>query len=321
MDGDLYDILLGAAPTDPQKQATVAKQLRRRRSFGELGALTGDRVLQPFGQGLGKQADQYAEQIQQTRQMDTDNAQTKSYQDAQLGHMKNTLAETHRKNTLDHIYQMLMAQAAMEKAEKTGAPKIPKLRQGDIKDLQDQSQIIGEFRELEGFIKKGGGFGAHKIFENADGSGGVPIPGSRALTNTMARYGLGSEEDKAAFAAKQRFDRLYTLAARNNLFGATLTPNEMKAWTDANPDIRQSDEQIAKALPILGKVITNRLQRKVAGLTRENYDEGAIAEYADLQGLGLENPAASSGPAFSGVEAPAQVKRVRVDQFGNPIGN
>ncbi len=310
MDGDLYETLIGAAPTTPQKQKAVANQLRRRRSFGELGALTGDRVLQPFGQGMSKQADQYAENIQDTRQHDIDDAQTKAYQTGQLGHMKQVERLTERGQTLDHIYQMMMAQAAMEKAEKTGAPKISKLRQGDIKDLQDQSQTIGEFKGLEDFIAGGGKFGAHEV-------GGVPIPGSRVLTNTMARYGLGSEEDKTAFAQKQKFDRLYTLAARNNLFGATLTPNEMKAWTDANPDVRQSDEQIAKALPILRKVITNRMQRKVAGLTRENYDEGAIGEYANLEGLGLENPAAGQGPTA----APPAVKRIKVDQFGKPIGN
>lgn len=311
MDGELYEALLGAAPTDVKKQKAVADQLRRRRSFGELGSLTGDRVLQPFGQGMSKQADQYADQLQTTRQHDIDDAQTKAYQTGQLGHMKAIEGLTKRGQTLDHIYQMMMAQAAMEKAEKTGAPKIPKLRQGDIKDLQDQSQTIGEFKGLEDFISGGGGFGAHEV-------AGVPIPGSRGLTNTLARFGLGSKENKEAFAAKQKFDRLYTLAARNNLFGATLTPNEMTAWKDANPDIRQTDEQIAKALPILRKVITNRMQRKVAGLTRENYDSGAIGEYADLEGLGLENPALATGG--SPAAGPSQ-KRVKVDQFGNPIGN
>lgn len=311
MDGDLYSYLLGAAPSTPEQQAAVARQLRRRRSFGELGALTGDRVLQPFGQGLSRQADQYAEQMQDTRQRDTDNAQTKAYQEGQLGHMKNVLAETRRGNTLDHVYQMLMAQAAMEKADKTGSPKISKLRQGDIKDLQDMAQEVGEFQELEGFIKGGGGFGAHEV-------AGMPIPGSRALTNTMARFGFGSEENKSAFAAKQKFDRLYTLGARNRLFGATLTPNEMQAWNDANPQTRQTDEQIVKALPILRKVFSNRLQNKVAGLTRENYDAGAIAEYADLQNLGLENRAIAD-PGQAAVETTPKVKRVRVDQFGNPL--
>lgn len=319
MDGDLYSYLIGEASSTPMKQAAIASQLRRRRSFGELGALTGDRVLQPFGQEMAKGSDAHAEALQTNRQMDADNAQTKSYQDAQIQHFKNTLGETHRKNTLDHIYQMLMAQAAMEKSERTGSPKIPKLRQGDIKDLQDMAQEVGEFQELEGFIKGGGGFGAHKIFEKEDGSGGVPIPGSRALTNTMARFGFGSEEDKAAFAAKQKFDRLYTLGARNRLFGATLTPNEMQAWNDANPQTRQTDEQIAKALPILRKVFSRRLQNKVAGLTRENYDSGAIAEYADLENLGLENRVTSESGGHNPV-APA-VKRVKVDQFGKPIGN
>jgi hypothetical protein len=72
---DLYSFLIGSAPTDPQKQKTVADQLRRRRSFGELGALTGDRVLQPFGQGLISSSDQSSKQIQDIRQHDIDNAQ------------------------------------------------------------------------------------------------------------------------------------------------------------------------------------------------------------------------------------------------------
>jgi hypothetical protein len=311
MDGDLYSYLLGESPS-PQKQAAIANQLRRRRSFGELGALTGDRVLQPFGQGLSKQADNYASQMQDVRQADIDNAQTKRYQEGQLSHMKDTLAETRRGNTLDHVYQMLMAQAALNRADKVGSPKIPKLRQGDVKDLQDMAQEVGEFKELENFLAGGGKFGAHEV-------GGVPIPGSRALTNTMARFGFGSEENKEAFAAKQKFDRLYTLGARNRLFGATLTPNEMQAWNDANPQTRQSDEQISKALPVLRKVFSRRLENKVAGLTRENYDPQAIAEYADLENLGLTNRAVAPTGEASGVEAAPKVKRVRVDQFGNQI--
>lgn len=288
MADDLYSYLIGPPPTDPQSQSVLAEQLRRRRSFGELGAVTGDRVLQPFGQGQITSADAAAKQVQDTRQKDIDNAQTAKYEAGQLAHMKEVEDLTKRGQDLDHMYQMLMAQAALEKANKTGVQKIPRLRQGDIKDLQDMAQDIGEFNELEDYLKKGNGFGAKTI-------GKIPVPGYRTLTNFGASMGIGSEEDKTAFAMKQKFDRLYTLGARNRLFGATLTSNEQSAWESANPSTRQSDEQIAKALPAMRKVFERRLRNKAGGLTRENYDPDAISEYADLQNLGIDLGGAPGG--------------------------
>jgi DNA-binding transcriptional MerR regulator len=308
MANDLYSFLTGPAPTNTQDQRALAEQLRRRRSFGELGTLTGDPTLQLFGQDLNRSADSYAQQLQQNRQKTVDDDQTRVYQDAQIKHQEAMEALTKRGQTLDHIYQMMMAQAALQKADKAGAPKIPRLRQGDIKDLQDSSQTIREFKELENYMDEGGVMGAKEV-------AGIPIPGSRPLANTIARFGFGKEEDKAAFAAKQKFDRLYTLAARNNLFGATLTPNEQRAWNDANPQTLQTDEQIKKALPVLRKAFEKRLRGKASGLIRENYDENAIAEYADLDGLGIDLSGGLQG------HGPRQQTRIKVDNNGVPLGN
>lgn len=317
MDSDLYSYLIGAAPTDPQKQQAVADQLRRRRSFGELGSLTGDRVLQPFGNSMITDADQAAQQIQKTRQQDVDNAQTKSYEEGQLSHMGGVLKETVRKNNMDHVYQMLMAQAALEKADKANAQKIPKLRQGDIKDLQDISQDIGEFNNLEDFLKQGGKFGAVRAFAHPNpktgvDEGGLALPGVRQVLNFGASQGIGTDEAKTSFAMKQRFDRLYNIGARNRLFGATLTANEKKSWDEANPSTRQTDEQIAQALPTMRKVFEHRLKNKAGGLIRENYDPDAVREYADLDNIGMDMP---------GSEAAPKQKRVKVDANGAPLGN
>lgn len=312
MDGDLYSYLIGASPTAPQKQQAIADQLRRRRSFGELGALTGDRVLQSFGQGQMSSADTAANQLQDIRQKDIDNAQTKVYQEGQLKHLKAVEDLTRRGQTLDHIYQMMMAQAALEKADKAGAQKIPKLRQGDIKDLQDISQDIGEFNNLEQYIKGGGKFGAVKIFEDSQGKGGIPLPGVRQLKNFGAGMGIGTDQDKEAFSMKQRFDRLYTIGARNRLFGATLTANEQRAWNQANPSVRQTDEQLLQALPVMRKIFEKRLGNKARGLMRENYDPDAIAEYADLGNVDISG---------QGGHGPIQQNRVKVDEFGNIRGD
>jgi hypothetical protein len=96
----------------------IVEQLRRRRSFGELGALTGDRVLQPFGVGEMKSSDAYAEALQQNRQKAIDDAQTKEYQTGQLGHMKEMERLTGRGQDLD--YQAAMLRAAVDAMQKKG---------------------------------------------------------------------------------------------------------------------------------------------------------------------------------------------------------
>ncbi len=52
---DMYEILLGGAPTEQQQMQAMADRLRRREAMGTLGMLSGDPVLGPYGQGeLGR---------------------------------------------------------------------------------------------------------------------------------------------------------------------------------------------------------------------------------------------------------------------------
>lgn len=301
---DIYEALIGKAPTKKEEQKAIADVLRRKRAFGELATLTGDRVLGNLGEDQLRMADAAAKRIGETRLADVDNEQTAAYQTGQLGHMKDLLAENARtanmRDATARRGQDISLLAATLRAQAVGKGRAPpKLRVSDIKNLQDLSQDIGSMQGLEKFLSEGGRFGAVEV-------AGVPIPGGRFLSNTLASRGLGTKEAKKAFLAKQEFDRLYTLGARNRLFGATLTPNEQTAWENANPSIRQSDAQIAEAIPILRKVLQQRLQNMSAGLAKEGYNAEAIGEYASIPGLELpvagENPGES---AASGTPAPA----------------
>lgn len=323
---DIYDTLIGKAPSKADEQKAVAALLRKRRAFGALGTLTGDQVLGAFGKQQITSADNAAEQIQKTRLADVDNEQTAKYQEGQLGHMGGVLAESIRAQNMDDATtrrgQDLSLEGALARAKATAAgKKPPRLRVSDIKNLQDLSQDIGSMQGLEKFLSGGGKFGAKEV-------AGIPIPGYRSLANTMAARGLGSKEDKTAFLAKQEFDRLYTLGARNRLFGATLTPSEQVAWEDANPSTRQSDEQIAIAIPILRKVIQQRLKNMGTGLAKEGYNAEAIGEYSSIPGLELPVAGGPSAAASaSDAAAPATVqpltdrqKRIKAikEQLGSP---
>lgn len=310
---DLYEALIGEGAG--KKTALIAELLRRRNEMGQLGMITGDKVLSGVGEGLARDSDAYAKQLQQIRQFGVDSGQedrrmdqTEAYQTGQLQHMRDTLAETRRNNDLDHEYQMLMAAAAGLRAEKTGAGsgKIPKLRQGDIKELQDLSATVGTIDSLAKYLDEGGKFGAKEFM-------GVPVPGSRALANTLAAKGFGSDQDKAAFAKKQEWSRMYDLAERNRLFGATLTPNEQKSWQEANPSVGMTDAQIRAALPVMRKVFKHRLDSKASGLVKEGYSGEAIADYADVPGVNLPDNS-NINPQRNG--AP---KRIKVDAEGNVI--
>lgn len=315
---DLYSALIGKSP-DAEGQKAIAAALRRRRAFGELGALTGDSVLQSFAKEQLASAENAAEQLQATRQADADDAQTRAYQEGQLGHMGGVLKESIRAQDMDDATtrrgQDIDLLEAMLRAERAGAGanKVPRLRVSDIKGLQDLAQDVGSMEGIEAFIKKGGKFGAVEF-------AGVPVPGARSLKNALASRGYGSTEDKQAFQAKQAFDRLYTLGARNRLFGATLTSNEQTAWENANPSTRQSDEQIAEAIPILRKVIAARLESTRKGLKAENYSPEAVDYFSSIPGLNLpvgggdeapEESAVPSGAPPSSTEQPQLTPRQR----------
>jgi hypothetical protein len=67
---NLYETLIGAAPTDPEQVRATADALRRKSDFGILGMLSGDNVLGGVGQHLHGGAQRQTQQLQQTRQSD-----------------------------------------------------------------------------------------------------------------------------------------------------------------------------------------------------------------------------------------------------------
>ncbi len=283
---DIYESLIGAAPTSPVEIAAVVEALRRRRKVGELGAITGDRVMAPVGQGLSKQADAYAEMLQDTRQKDIDNAQTKAYQTGQLEHMGNVLKETLRYHDMSDATQRRGQDKAVEAAgiRRTANGKSPRMRQGDIQTLRDNAMAQGTVGELLAFLQKGGKPDAqgNPTRGTLGAVGGIPIIGSylRQTLNAAAAKGAGTEATKATAMKWQQYQRFYELAERNRMFGQTLTPNEQAAWRKANPSFAQTDEQIEEGLKIMQKVYDKAQNDFKLGLKTEGYSDAAIEAYA-----------------------------------------
>jgi hypothetical protein len=60
---DIYSAIVGDPPTDQEKLAALVEQLRRKQGLGELGMVTGDKVLAPMGKGMISGAQDQAQMI------------------------------------------------------------------------------------------------------------------------------------------------------------------------------------------------------------------------------------------------------------------
>lgn len=267
METDLYQYLIGGAPEQAQIPAIV-DQLRRRRSLGELGMLTGDRVLSPFGQGMVKQADAYAGSLQDVRQKDADNAQTKAYQDAQIKYQEGVLNATLGRDRQNAAHQLradeadlLRAQAAMERAKKAGGTVLKTLPTAGIKDLNESKLQLDKTQNLIDTFKP----------EYAR----MATPGARTLANSLAKVGIGTEKTKDAQNWWRQYDLDYTLPVRNKTFGATLSANEQKAWSDAAAGKEMTADQITTILDSLKRWQQSDLARK-ANTYKQGYNPAMV---------------------------------------------
>lgn len=283
---DLYDALIGEGPSDKARTAELAAALRRRRAFGQLGMLTGDKVLSPLGKSMSRSADDTASSLQDIRQKDIDNRRTQEYQQGQLQHMQGTLEESRRSANMrdettrrgqDLDYEAAMLRAAIQ-AKKAAEGKPPKLTYSDRNKLENLSNLLHGAESLADGFKE----------EYTQKAG--PGPQSR-LSNTMASFGLGTQGMKEAANWWAQWNLIYTLPQRNITFGATLTPTEKQAWfeSDINPamDAKQIKERIGKVQDIL--------KRKGKLATKTYKAQGFSPDTIDSYELGEETPAQQPG--------------------------
>lgn len=303
MADDLYSYLVGAPPSDKDQIKAVVDQLRRRRSFGELGALTGDKILQPYGQGMIKEADTSALQLQSERQKAIDDAQTEAYQSGQLKHMGNMEDITRRGQDFSREVGLANAMAAMERANNANKPKNNKFTFADRTKLEG---VVGNLNTMEGQLND-----FKDEFTQQVGSKAGPL---NKLPNALANLGYGSDNMKEAADWWANWRAFYTIQQRNKMFGATLTPHEKKAWEEADISPQLDPKQIRNRIGVLLKTFKER-----AAIQNRTYRSQFGDDIIDPYGLPGDEEAGLTPPgAAPSGKGP---KRVKVDADGNPIGN
>lgn len=275
-----YLAMIGAAPTTKEQQEALANSLRRRRSFGELGQITGDKVLAPMGAGMSAQADDYAKQVQRTRLADVDNAQTKTYQDAQMAQMERghllqqaMLAETRRGNNLDFSARMAaIKQRSMDSIldSMSKGQDFKKFTDGTRNKMLTQADTASSMKMLADTFRP----------EFAQKLGANPL--SR-LPNAAAQMGIGTKGSKDAAEWWGGWKKFYTLGTRHSLFGATLTTNEQAAWDAVDINPAMSEEQIKTRINNLFAESKRNAERRGKSMSVEGFDPEVISEmYGDV---------------------------------------
>jgi hypothetical protein len=246
---NLYEQLIGAPPSGPDETALTAKALRGQEQLGLLKMLTGDRVLSPIGQQMyGRSMDQ-ATGLQRARQADEQRGMTQGYYD-QLGtQYDRSQTETERRNLEDEAIrrdQLRIAEmTAQANAAKKAAGKAPTDQAQNLAgkvstDFDALSSLTNQFKP-----------------EFTGGVAGLGV-GGKAITAAGAREWAPQElQDRANWWA--RYEKLYELGKRNELFGSALTAMEIAAWEKANINANMSPEQVQDRMSIIEGIARRKL--------------------------------------------------------------
>lgn len=269
---DIYSAILGEPTSDKEKLMVIADQLRKRQMLGQLGQVTGDRVLAPMGAGMVKQTTEQAEDI--GRRGET--ARYRKYQEGaslrsderaraeQTWREKNAIEDRALKLKLQEMDNAAQLEAARIRADTKDTKKYKQMTVKQVEDLTTEYEDARNFSTVKDDFK--------------DEYSGYKLPGARALTNAMAARApiLATEGQEKAQSWWAKYNNLYTLPERNALFGATLTDNEQEEWKKNAISENMTPTQIRERL----EWYETKRREKLAALTRNfksaNYDPELI---------------------------------------------
>lgn len=147
---DLYD-LFSDAPNAQQEAAAMARALRKQQALGQLGMLTGDKVLAPFGQSLvgeGTRGEGFLAQAGgQSAQRGLQRALQASQQDFQRGQQAEEFAFQGKQRGLDRALQRGLETDRTKRAAKDAEADAAKQR------FKIEADLRNEFQKLPPAVK------------------------------------------------------------------------------------------------------------------------------------------------------------------------
>lgn len=314
-------------PLDAQQQATLGTFLRggaedpevlgsmgRQRAIGNLGMLTGDRVLSPFGRSQLEQAAQQ-QQLQHAQREDQVGRTLKlALATREAAEADARLAETNRHNRVEEArppanvylpgkdgqYFVMPGRgpvAASGVVDDTGSPVIKpetakQMSEGEKTKLQELTESARAFEDL----------GAR--FKDEYAGDGAAGNARTAVASAFGSWAPEKEQEVVSFWAD--FARLIDLPERNATFGASLSAGEKASWESAKNIKRGSDPALVrKTFRELGAIARRKVAERAAALKAEGYKEDAVnALTGQADGLSTPTQSAPPSPAPTAQAAP-----------------
>jgi hypothetical protein len=330
---DMYSALVGGAPTDQQSQMALAQALRRQSQLGQLGQLSGDRVLAPAGENMVADAQKGATSISNERARQAAQAQALTFHNDQQQHEADALAQQMKianmtdsrsrdeANATNALRQSLLTQKDQDAADRAAAAQAAKAEAAEHggKPIPD-----GEFQKLSAYKDAAESVDQSlSTFKPEYAGAGKVIP--RTATNWLASnmpstagaLGAVNPTDQAANNWYQNYGRGFTMDEMHNKFGARLTNNEQQIFEQYHINPNMDAPTIVTNLTQIGAKAREKLNERLDALEAAGYNKDQIAtirsSVAPVTGVpgAAPTPGGAPGAATPAAAAPSVADKYR----------
>lgn len=290
MAGDIFDEILGDEnAVDP---ATLIKQLRRERQLGQLGELSGDRVISPMGQRMQAGAIENATGLRNARRALQAQRDTSAYRDRTLdlqeasekGRREDSAAQRSLMMSLHEMDNKARLEAARIRAQKMqGLSQAQQLVQQRF-DQSQQAQLANRLStsklgDISAALKLASGVLDEYPEGEIPGVGGVENIRSGGI-GTLATHIPGIGSGKAGRDVQAKLAPLQNIMLMIRSGAAVTDPELQRSLVEAGLTKFSTDEDLRKGLPNILKIYKQSVNNLLAG-----YHPRIVDEYRKRGGL------------------------------------
>jgi hypothetical protein len=290
---DIYSALIGEPPTDQEKLKALAEKLRGRSMIGQLGQITGDKVLAPMGAGISKQTEDQAGQIGQwTANIRNRAANAQLARDSQAARAAEGALDrefTGQQNALQRALQLELEKMQQGRYASADA----KAEAANKKDLDKYAERYGkeigkaELPALESYISDADAILSKYDGKSIPGIGFMDFKARMTQEGSDARQGVQAVQNamlkalSGAAVTESEAERLQT-----QMFGPLATEESFrKGWASLKRATQSRRENIERAYPTEALELYESRGKKPGGAaapaSKNPEDYATYEEYLD----------------------------------------
>ncbi len=288
---DIFDELLGPAGAPPQE---LVAALRRQRSLGQIGALSGDKNIARLGGTLYDDSVKSAGDIRDRRDRETARAENQAFQRWQQNQ-----ADVQRKEQRDYQYAALKQARELAEAQMQNQYDIAGLQaaaRGNAAGAQAQKARDQQLNKLEAALRTSGVGnvwsalqGAREVVDkytdkdargNVVGYRGVPGVGGLANVRTMGLGTLANVGDSEGKDNQAKIAALQNLVLQARSGAAVTDPELQRMLAETGLTMFSSDYDFLRAFPRLAAAAEQSVRNTTAG-----YDPEIVEEFVRRGGI------------------------------------